>query len=77
MKKNKEALEKKKGIFIFLMIIMILLFILSIILYCLGIKDILPIIFFLILPIVVSLIIFFLSRNIWVSCISKKGKLVR
>lgn len=76
MKKNKEALDSKKWIFIFLIIGMILLLVLSIVLYFNGIRKMLPFIFFLVLPIVVALIIFFLSKNVWVDSISKKKKAV-
>jgi len=72
MEKNKEALEKKKGIFIFLVIAMFFLLILSIILYFNGIEKVLPIIFFLVLPMVLALIIFFLSKNIWINFHKKR-----
>lgn len=74
MEKNKEALEKKKGIFIFLIVLIVLLFILSIILYFNGIEKVLPIIFFLILPIIVALIIFLLSKNVWINSYQKKKR---
>lgn len=77
-KPKKEVIEikdnKSKILLYSLVISVFLLCIISILLYLNGITRMLPIVFFLVLPVILTLFIFLLSKNVWVSSLKRKRK---
>ncbi len=71
---NNMKKGKKKTFFIIATITIVILVILAILLYFNGISRILPIVCFLILPIVITLFIFLLSKNVWMASRKRKEK---
>mgnify|MGYP001861503829 CR=1 FL=1 len=71
---NNMKKGKKKTFFIIATITIVILVILAILLYFNGISRILPIVCFLILPIVIALFIFLLSKNVWMASRKRKEK---
>ncbi len=72
--KKKMKSAQKQGVFIFLGIVIMILFIASIVLYFNGIHRTLAMIFFLVLPIASALGILFLSKSVWESHLRRKKK---
>ena len=71
---KKEEKNRKRLFLIITLITVVVLVILSTLLYFNGISRILPIVCFLILPIVIALFIFLLSKNVWMASRKRKEK---
>lgn len=66
--------DKSKGVFIFGLILIILELIFIPILILSGIKKVLPIIFFLVIPLLLAILIYFVGRGIVVDIKKKQQK---